>query len=274
MQAFHEIPKSSNLWIESVEERAWAHLRREDFDKALGETVTLLSPAMAPLVGPESYYLANLLALKVCDYPRIFKNSELFKNRHTERLAAMQELAKSGTNKNINALLERFDQKGVSVEAAGPLVSWIPRGTFRDQRFIRFMESRRQWISEGRKAAEMAATGDVLGTSEYIQRISADAQIIADRLKQLAFQRVRTLAGAELKEYSQNINKMHIIEGEVIHRLAVDESLKGARSKLAKVEDKGDVLVFPYNSDEVWFDELDNYKARVKDCPTLKKAAL
>jgi len=274
LKAFHEIPKNSALWIESVEERAWAHMRRSDHDKALGETVTLLSPAMVALAGPESYYLANLLSLRVCDYPRIFKNSELFKTRHKERLAAMQELSKSGTNKHIHALFERLEQRGVSIEAAGPLVQWIPRAAFRDQKFIRYMESRRQWLNEIKRANDLIDTGDALGTSREIQRISTEARKIADRLKQLAFQRVRTLAGEELKEYRQNLNKMHIIEGEVIHRLAVDDSLKGPRSKLAKAEDKGDVLVFPYNSDEVWFDELDNYKARVKDCPTLKEAAL
>jgi tetratricopeptide (TPR) repeat protein len=271
MNAFLEVPKSSSLWIETVEERAWTSLRKDDYDKALGETITLLSPALAPLVGPESYYLANLMALKVCDYPRIFKNSEIFKKRHSERLAALQELAKTGTDKHMIGLFERFDKNGVSVESAGPLVEWMPRAAFRDSKFLRFMETRRQWMAEGKKAGEF---GDVLGSSQILARIPQDAQMIADRLKQLAFARVRTLAGEEIKEYRHNLNRMHIIEGEVIQRLAVDESLKGQRSKLAKVEDQGDVLVFPYNSDEVWFDELDNYKARVKDCPTLKGASL
>jgi len=274
MQAFQEVPKSSNLWVESVEERAWTSLRKEDYDKALGEMITLLSPALTPLVGPESYYLANLMALKTCDYPRIFKNSETFKKRHSARLTAMHDLAKSGTNRNINALLERMDQKGTSVEAAGPLVEWIPRAAFRDAKFLRFMETRRQWLSESKKAQDLLASGEALGTAEALERIPNEARQIADRLKQLAFQRARVLAAEELKEYRQNLNRMHIIEGEVIQRLAVDESLKGQRSKLAKVEDQGDVLVFPYNSDEVWMDELDNYKARVKDCPTLKEASL
>lgn len=274
LQSFHEIPKSSNLWVESVEERAWTHLRRDDYDKALGETVTLLSPALAKLVGPESYYLTNLLALKVCDYPRIFKTSELFKTRHKGRLAAFEEFTKTGSNKNMNELLARLEQKGVSIEAAGPQVEWLPRAAYRDHKFLRFMESRREWLAESKKADELIANGDALGASPQIQRLAQDSRAIADRLKQFAYARVRTLASAELNEYRQNLDKMHIIEGEVIHRLAVDDNLKGQRSKLAKVEDNGDVLVFPYNSNEVWFDELDNYKARVKDCPTLKGAGL
>ena len=258
--AFLEIPKSSSLWIESVEERAWTSLRKSDYDKALGETVTLLSPALAPLVGPESYYLANLISLKVCDYPRIFKNSETFKKRHAERLEAMQELSKTGMNKNLMALFERLDQKGVTIEGAGPLVSWIPRAAYRDHAFLSAMESRRQWLAESKKAESLGLT--------------VDGSKITEQLKQNALKRVRVLAGEELKEYRQNLNRMHIIEGEVIQRLAVDESLKGERSKLAKVEDQGDVLIFPYKSDEVWLDELDNYKARVKDCPSLKGASL
>lgn len=264
MEAFQEVPKSSNLWVETLEERAWTSLRKDDYDKALGDSITLLSPALAPLVGPESYFLANLMALKVCDYPRIFKNSELFKKRHAERLNAIQDLAKSGANKNLAAIMDRFDKNGVSVEAAGPLVEWLPRAVYRDSKFIRFMESRREWLQESKKAGEFS---EILHSSQ-------DLSQIAERLKQLALNRVKILAQDEIKEYRINLNKMHIIEGEVIQRLAVDETLKGERSKVAKVEDKGDVLVFPYSSDEVWFDELDNYKARVKDCPSLKGASL
>lgn len=272
MVAFNEVPKSSSLWIETLEEKAWTSLRSDDFDKALGQSITLLSPALAPLVGPESYFLANLLSLKACDYPRIFKNSETFKKRHTPRLTGLEELSKTGTNKNILAAIDRFNAKGVSQEAAGPLVEWLPRAAYRDSKFIRFMELRRHSLNEAKKSSEIAASS--LGGDHGLDQVIADSRAQADRLKVAAVNRVRALAREELKEYRQILNKMHIIEGEVIQRLAVDETLKGDRSKLAKVEDKGDVLVFPYNSDEVWFDELDNYKARVKDCPTLKGAGL
>jgi hypothetical protein len=271
MMAYNEVPKASSLWIETVEEKAWNSLRADDFDKALGQSITLLSPALSPLVGPESYFLANLIALKACDYPRIFKNSELFKQRHKARLAGLEEIVNKGTNKNILAVMDRFDSKGVSQESAGPMVEWVPRAAYRDTKFIRYMELRRAVLAESKKGAELASSS--LGGSS-LDRISAESRGQAERLKQAAVQRIRTLAKAELHEYNLILNKMHIIEGEVIQRLAVDESLKGERSKLAKVEDEGDKLVFPYNSDEVWFDELDSYKARVKDCPTLKGAGL
>ncbi len=268
------IPKSSMLWIESVEERAWAYLRKDDFDKALGEAVTLLSPALAPLVGPESYFLANLMALKACDYPRVFKNSDAFKKRHRNHIVDLQQLADSGSNKNINAILTKFEQQGVNLEAIGTMVESIPRASFRDQKIIKYLESRKEILLELDKSLQVSDFAQTLGESTLLAKTMGSAKAKADRYKQLTVQRLRVLAAAELKEYKIILNKMHIVEAEVIQRLHVDESLKGERSKLSKNDDNGDVLVFPYNSDEVWFDELDNYKARVKDCPTLKGASL
>ena len=268
------MPKSSMLWIESVEERAWAHLRRDDFDKALGEATTLLSPALAPLVGPESYFLVNLLALKACDYPRVFKNSETFKKRHRNHIIDLQQLADQGSNKNLNAILTKFEQKGVNLEAIGPLVESLPRASFRDAKIIRYMESRRQILNELNQALQVNQFAQTLGENTVLAKTMGHLKAKADRFKQLAVHQLRALATAELKEYKMILNKMHIVEAEVIQRLHVDDSLKGERGKLSKHEDRGDVLVFPYNSDEVWFDELDNYQARVKDCPTLKGARL
>jgi hypothetical protein len=255
---FNEIPKGSSLWVESVEERAWTAFRADDYDKAVGESVTLLSPALAPLAGPETFYLANLLSLKICDYPRIFKNSETFKRRQMSHLQALQDLSNTGSNKDLELALGKIDNGGVNVQAIGANVTALPRSALRDSKFVKFMESRREWIKE----------------SQNKQTAITIPATVAEQYKKLAVDRLRVLAGRELKEYRQVIDKMHIIEGEVIQRLAVDESLKGQRSKLAKNEDPDDKLVFPYSNDEVWFDELDNYKARVKDCPTLKGAGL
>lgn len=273
--AFHSIPKSSPLWIESVEERAWAYLRKDDFDKALGEVTTLLSPALAPLVGPESYFLSNLMSLKICDYTRLFKTSENFKKRNRERLADIQSLANSGTNKNLSPVIERFEKHGVSIEAAGPLVASVPRAAFRDAKFVRFMETRRLLTAELAKANELKEASATLGGAGELERFTLANSKQADRARQNALQRLRTLAAAEVNEFRVILNKMHIVEAEVIERLHLDDNLKGERSKLAKAEpEQGDVLVFPYNTDEVWLDELDNYKARVKDCPVLKGASL
>jgi hypothetical protein len=267
INTYNQIPKSSSLWVESVEERAWAHLRRDDFDKALGVVTTAMSPALAPLAGPETFFLANLMAYKACDYTRVFNNSETFKKRHHDRLQAIQELAEKGGNSSLGEVFSRFDKDGVSKESAGPLVEFIPRNLVRDGYFVRNMESRRQILSEVAKASELGITN-----TGVLKTLNAEKSL-AERFKTKALARVRILAQEDLKEYRVVLNKMHIIEGEIIERLHMDDNLKGERGKLSQVKDSGDVLVFPVTN-EVWMDELDNYQARVKDCPTLKKASL
>ena len=123
-------------------------------------------------------------------------------------------------------------------------------------------------ISEAAKAVEIFSTPNA-----SVTRALNGEKTQAERFKQNAMQRVRVLAQGDLKEYRMILNKMHIIEGEIIERLHMDDNLKGQRGKLTQVEESSDSLIFPV-SDEVWMDELDNYKARVKDCPTLKKASL
>lgn len=271
--AFNQIPKSSSLWIEAVEERAWTHLRQEDYDKALGVVTTAMSPVFAPLAGPETYFLANLMAFRVCDYPRVFSNSETFKKRHKQRLSEIQEFAQKGTSTKMTQIFERFEQNGVSQESAGTLVEAAPRQVFRDSQFVKAMESRRQLLKEFKRTSELFEQAKALGSSPGLERTLTLEKQQAEVFKQKAYQRARVLAQQDLKEYHIVLNKMHIIEGEIIERMHLDENLKGQRSKLSKNDDRGDVLVFPA-TDEVWMDELDNYKARVKDCPTLKGASL
>ena len=273
LEAYQQIPKSSSLWLESIEETSWTHLRQGDYDRAMGDITTVLSPVLAGYAGPESFFLANLMAYRVCDYSRVFNNSEIFKTRHRNRLNEIQELASKGNNKGLNPVFDRFDANGVTPETAGPLIESLPRGIFRDSQFVRLMESRRLLLSESKKASELFEDSKTLGGDVRLERALNENRLKADRFRQTALQRVRFLAQSDVKEYRMTLNKMHIIEGEVIQRLNMDDNLKGERSKLTKTEDSGDVLVFPYTK-EVWMDELGNYKARVKDCPTLKGASL
>lgn len=274
LTAYNQIPKSSTYWVEGVEERAWTHLRQSDFDQATGAITTAISPALSQLAGPETYFLANLIAYRVCDYSRIFNTSETFKERHRTRLADLQELAQKGANRNINEIILRFEQKGVNLESAGAQVDSLPRGILRDQYFVRQVESRRLLLGELKKAATLIEESKTLGASPEMTKMVSDASTKTEGLKQLIYQRARTLAKMDLKEYKMILNKMHIIEAEVIQRLHMDDNLKGERSKLSKVDDPSGTLVFPYSKNEVWMDELDNYKARVKDCPTKKDASL
>ena len=95
---------------------------------------------------------------------------------------------------------------------------------------------------------------------------AARSQALQKRLKQIA--------KAELKEIEDVVNKLQIVEAEVIQRIHLADSEKMKRQKQGEIKTGKDTLNFPYTG-EVWLDELDNYAARIEKCPaTTKQAAL
>src|SRR5690606_30824461 len=88
-----------------------------------------------------------------------------------------------------------------------------------------------------------------------------------------ALERLQFLAKKELNEYKQIVQKIHLVEAEVIQRMYLDDNMKGQRAKKEhdEIRRTSDIMVFPAN-EEVWLDEIDNYSVAVKDCPKLEFA--
>jgi hypothetical protein len=246
IEAYQAVPKSSEYWFEALEEEAWSYIRLQQPDRATAKLATLLSPIFQAWVGPETYFAANYNALKVCDYPSIFKNGKSFKERHSARIKELERLSKSGTNSVIAAALPRLESGELKFMAYSKEALGMPRFFWRDE-FLRRHVSQLQELKNSKSEKQIAKIrGDMIT-------------------------RLKALAKAELSEYKTVIQKLHVIEAEVIQRMYLDESLKGERPRLEKAGNDPNVLKFPY-TDEVWLDEIDSYQALVKECPQLKEA--
>ncbi len=70
-----------------------------------------------------------------------------------------------------------------------------------------------------------------------------------------------------LKEIDGVINKLQVIEAEVIERISLTKK-NDNRLEQGQIASGSDVMKFKVN-DEVWLDELGKYQAQVKECPTL-----
>lgn len=82
IDSYSMIPKSSEFWLDAIEERAWAYLRLGNYDKARSDITTLLAPTFKDYASAEVYVLAAITNLKICDYPRILEDGRKFKERH------------------------------------------------------------------------------------------------------------------------------------------------------------------------------------------------
>lgn len=88
--AYDKISAGSDAWFSSLEERAWTYMRLDQADEALGQLKTLLSPVFKEKAGPEAYFLSAFAHLRVCDYPKLFKDLDLFKERFREKVKSWE----------------------------------------------------------------------------------------------------------------------------------------------------------------------------------------
>lgn len=236
-EAYDSVPKSSDLWLESVEERAHVMGRKGDYAKAIALLQTVVAAPFDSIVGPEPYFVLAITDLKICDYAAIFKVTKDYKERFQPRVSILTALSRSGDGEAVRRLLNRLVTQPLNFDTVGNLAKDLPRGLERDN--VIYSESRKN---------------DKTTAAVSIRR------------------RVSELARQELKEIEDITNKLQIIEAEVIQRIHLAEKSKANREKQGSIASGSDVLTFPA-SDEVWMDELDHYQAQVEKCPAPTRRA-
>jgi hypothetical protein len=231
LETYQQVPSASDYWLESLEEKAWAQLRLGEHGKALASLNTLKAPLFAPLVGPEPYFLTGLIHLRICDYPKVFDALKDFKERFRPRLVAIQELAKTGTSVAARAAVAKLASAPLEWKTIASEAGQLPRLFHRDE----VLASRVKAMQAGKATSE-----DVMA-------------------------RIQQLASRDLNEISGILQKMQILEAEVIQRIYIAEKPSRA-NRTTKIARNADTLVFP-DTNEYWMDELDKYHVNVSGCP-------
>lgn len=76
---------------------------------------------------------------------------------------------------------------------------------------------------------------------------------------------------AQLQEASETIQKLNLVEAEAIQHLYLNDSGKKLGGSVPRIANTVDEMKFPDvdgENDEVWMDEIDKNRVRVKGCPT------
>jgi tetratricopeptide (TPR) repeat protein len=264
MKYYDKISKGSDYWLESVEEKAWIYARLNNFERALGEMKTALSPAFASQVGPESYFLATLANLKVCDYASIFDILKTFKERNQARILEIQKLATTGHNQTSDQALVKLENGVETWADLGPDLDKVPRFVNRDETLNRAISLQR--MGHQQKAEITKLTSE----NSYYSAFASSADQTSKNLEQRAPLRLKVLAQADVAEMKKNLMKLQLVDAEAVHRMHVGQTyaqeVKGGTEK-SKVKD---TIEFPYENNEIWLDEIDHYQASTKGCPVNK----
>ncbi len=251
-----KIPKGSVYYLMAQEEKAWAFLRKGEPQNAAAVTQTLVNPVFHGQVGPESFLVRSLAQLKVCDYSAVLQTLKLFPKEFKDKSIYLEKLSE----KVVTATPAEFSIKN-------PLT---PRAVLVDEKLRQLLQTETLFQQEVKVADELYAKSlQLTGLQASFDRLKNQAGQRYQQAKSNSYARVQELARLELTEIKKTLNKLHIVEAEVIQQVQKTDRFKAQLKDdlKAKVGTTGsvakDALKFPMEK-EFWFDELTNYRVDIK----------
>jgi len=276
IKLYEKVPKVSEYWTEAQEEIAWAYIRKGEPQNAMAISQSLVKPALASQVSPESYFVHSLSQLKVCNYSGVAASLDHFSKTFKKRTLDLNEIAANSESPAVQQAIGILKQNRVRLAELGSLGKKLPRLITKDENLFRFAQAQKHLETEA-KAAEVLYAQSLAetGLQAAFENLKQTTSNRAHRAQASAVQRVQELAREEVQETKDILKKMHIIEAEVIQQTVVAEKIaKNATTsedKNGKTGAKGqDVLRFPAEK-ETWFDEISQYKIDVKKSCVAKR---
>jgi hypothetical protein len=274
---YDKIPKSSDYYLEAQEEKAWSFLRRRQAQDALAITQTLVNPIFTGQVGPETWFVRSLSQLKTCDYPAALETLKAFPAEFKERTIALDALVKDANTPDVQKALALIAEGTLSLPALAGISKKLPRGMVKDELLRQLVKTQRVLENESKAIDVLTVDMRDVGARAEFENIKNNILQRVGQSRANTLERVKKLAQMEVEETKNILNKLHIVEAEIIQQVesatklakmvpAGEEVKKGSTGSTAE-----DVLKFPFQN-EFWFDELTNYKVDLKKACQAKKA--
>ena len=247
---YNKIPKATDSWLEAVEERGWSHFRRDNFEKTIAQTKTLLSPQFVGNVNSEAYFLQSLAQLKICDYEGILTTHQNFKEKQRSRLTEIQSLAKIGSNDALKKVITDVDKFPLRYEDLGETLTQLPLLFYRD------LEVQKQLLRIKVSQAGLTINSNYSTLFSKIKNESSEK--LQNRIKELAIR--------ENIENSKIVQKLNLVEVEAIQRIHTDMKLSQDMYQGGKFKKTTDEQLVFMDDGQPWIDELDKYDVAAKSC--------
>jgi len=281
---YKQITTKSDFWLEAQEEMAWAFVRKGEPQNTLAITQGLVIPQFKNIVGPETVFLRTLAQLKVCDYPGVLKTLAMFRERYKPKTAEMLKVAENADTPATKEFIAKMKNKRLKLIELGPMAAKLPRLVTRDESL--YQDILVEQALEKEAAVAMGIYGRSLagGTSKVgmqgeieIFKNTIEGRVTSARNASLG--RLKALAQEEVADTHRLLQKLHIVEAEVMQQALVAQKVAAATSNSKAIEKKGstgsegrDKITFAANDGPIWFDEIAHYKVDVvKGCQAIKR---
>jgi tetratricopeptide (TPR) repeat protein len=116
VEEYRKISPGSESWFVALEERAWAYMKMDQPEQALAQLKTLMSPLFKERATSEAYFLTTYAHLRICEFPALFKDLDLFKERFRPKVKEWQASSNAADQAKLKSVQETIQKLNV-VEA-------------------------------------------------------------------------------------------------------------------------------------------------------------
>lgn len=278
---YEKIPPGSDQWLESLFEASWAHFRIGQYEKALGNMITLQAPFFREEYFPEALILKAVIYYENCRYKEARSILDDFEKTYGPVHDQLDKIVKEGEAKDAQHyfdVLEAIEKK--NPEEAGPNDVVLAR-------VLKLALTDRDLKSTNDSILEIEHEMDAFGSKKDTFKFSDVAKSLMEGLKAeraSLIQRAGLIAKAKLQNEYQYLTEL-LSQGLRIQFETTTKEKEFLESSL-EAKAKKDVLnkvkvstavqddqeYWPYEG-EYWRDELGTYEYTLtKSCKDFLRA--
>ena len=266
------IDRDSDNWLTALFEASWAYYRRGDFEKALGNLLTLHSPFFEREYFPESQIVKAIIYFEACRYPETRNIVDDFIKRFTQLMREMQKIAESKEapeqlNDRIAALQASTQQEQDDVAA----------------RVLNLTLSSPEIRQANAVVKQVEAQKKKLAAMDEKWRNSALGNDLAQQLRDVGLERARDAGEVTRKKFEQELYKLKSLLAQALRikievaraeREVLERKMQGQPPTDDLVQATARTVVddehvyWPYEG-EYWRDELGTYELDFSMCKQL-----
>jgi tetratricopeptide (TPR) repeat protein len=257
---YDKMPWGGERWLEGLWEASWAHYRIGDYEKALGNLLTLQSPYFKDEYFPESYVLKAIVYYENCRYPEARQVLEQFASIYEPVYGELVKI--TAGQRTADGYYELV--RDASKHTGAAVTRKILKVAFSDQDIRRLAES----IGELEREVDVGIGGrrPEFRDSSLAKELSTKLRAERTALVSEAGARTRAKLEYERDQLRQLLAQALRIQIEVSRKER--EALEGSLAKGSQVDVVRDLkyshavsdehLYWPYEG-EFWRDELGTY---------------
>ena len=259
---YQKMPWGGPEWLEGLWESSYAYYRIGDYEKALGNLITLHSPYFQDEYFPESHLLKAIIYYENCRYPEARSILEDFNASFEPVLADLEKL--TGRATPVSGLYDLMDAVRRGRTASDPAMRKVLKAAFTDRNIERLDVSIRE--VEAEMDERLPRTKEAFRGSALAADLRRQLQAERRRLVAEAATRARQKLEYERDGLKELLQQSLRIKIEVSRRER--EALEGALASGGKIDVvrpyrysaavSDESLYWPYEG-EFWRDELGTY---------------